>query len=89
MNFETYNKQFCTVEVEINAKGNTGHALQFIPITAAEKSRKIINTLLDFREKEESRMNGDLGNVTSINLTMIQVCSIFSCFYYISLHSFC
>lgn len=65
------------VEVRITVKGNTGHALHFIENTAAEKSRRIINSFLNFRESEKLKLgeNGavNLGNVTTVNMTMIQV----------------
>jgi aminoacylase len=68
----------CT-EIRITAKGNTGHALHFIKNTAAEKTQKIINSFLSFRESEKAKLGegedaaANLGNVTTLNMTMIQV----------------
>ena len=57
--------------------GNTGHALRFIENTAAEKLQTVINKMLDFRRKEKDRLESDsslgLGDVTSVNMTIIQV----------------
>jgi len=64
-------------EIEITVKGNTGHALYFVENTAAEKSRKIIDSFLDLREREKAKLGENvavtLGNVTTVNMTMIQV----------------
>ena len=57
--------------------GNPGHGSRFIEGTAAEKLRRIINRFLDFRQRELNRLDADpkltLGDVTSINLTKIEV----------------
>ena len=57
--------------------GNTGHALRFIENTAAEKLQTVINKMLDFRKKEKQRLESDpslgLGDVTSVNMTIIEV----------------
>lgn len=61
---------------EVKCKGNTGHASQFIENTAAEKIRRVINSFLDFRDKEEKRLKEAkcllLGDVTTTNLTKLQ-----------------
>uniref|UniRef100_UPI00398F2D6C aminoacylase-1-like isoform X2 n=1 Tax=Pristiophorus japonicus TaxID=55135 RepID=UPI00398F2D6C len=64
------------VGVTVRCPGSPGHGSRFIENTAAEKVRRIINLFLDFREKEKKRLNLSecmtLGDVTTINLTMLQ-----------------
>jgi len=64
-------------EVQFTARGNTGHALRFIENTAAEKLQFVINRLLEVRTNEKARLesnpNLSMGDVTSVNMTMIQV----------------
>ncbi|KAJ1964389.1 adenylate cyclase [Dispira parvispora] len=67
--------------VRYTAHGNTGHGSQFINHTAIPKLLNVVNTLLDFRAKEEQRLLHDvkedgqsrlrLGDVTTVNLTML------------------
>jgi aminoacylase len=61
----------------VTAKGKTGHASILHENTAAEKIHKVINKMLGFREKEKSRLLSnpdlDLGDVTSVNMTMFSV----------------
>lgn len=67
------------VEFRFTAKGKTGHASILFEDTAAEKIHKIINKLLGLRETEKARLKGnpdlDLGDVTSVNMTMLSVLS--------------
>lgn len=46
--------------------------------TAAEKIHKVINKFLSLRESEKARLKAlgkpDLGDVTSVNMTMLGVC---------------
>jgi len=61
--------------VKITCKGSPGHGSRFLENTAAEKSQFIINKLLEFREQERQRLESDksltLGDVTSVNLTIM------------------
>jgi len=61
----------------MTAKGKTGHASIMFEDTAAEKIHKIINKLLGIREVEEAKLKSnpalDLGDVTSVNMTMLSV----------------
>lgn len=63
--------------VKVSCPGNPGHGSRFIEGTAAEKLRHVINRFLDFRQKEKDRLEQDhhltLGDVTSLNLTKIEV----------------
>lgn len=64
--------------MKIKIPGNPGHGSRFIEGTAAEKLRCVINRFLDFRQKEKERLEANpqltLGDVTTINLTQIEVC---------------
>ncbi|XP_014782659.1 aminoacylase-1 isoform X1 [Octopus bimaculoides] len=61
---------------KIKCPGNPGHGSRFIENTAAEKFRNIINKLLSLRDEEEKRLKSNpnlvLGDVTSVNLTMVE-----------------
>ena len=61
----------------MSCPGNPGHGSRFIEGTAAEKLRTVINRFLDFRQQEKNRLEANpeltLGDVTSINLTKIEV----------------
>lgn len=62
--------------VLVRCPGNPGHGSRFIENTAAEKLRKVINNFLDFRGMEEKKLKSSgclrLGDVTTINLTMLE-----------------
>ena len=63
--------------VKVSCPGNPGHGSRFIEGTAAEKLRTVINRFLEFRQQEKNRMDANpeltLGEVTTINLTKIEV----------------
>ncbi|KAK0138926.1 Aminoacylase-1A [Merluccius polli] len=62
--------------ITIHCPGNPGHGSRFVENTAAEKLRNIINSFMDFREKEKLRLNTSqcftLGDVTTVNMTMVK-----------------
>uniref|UniRef100_A0A6Q2ZHQ8 N-acyl-aliphatic-L-amino acid amidohydrolase n=1 Tax=Esox lucius TaxID=8010 RepID=A0A6Q2ZHQ8_ESOLU len=62
--------------ITVRCPGNPGHGSRFVENTAAEKLRSIINSFLDFREKEKGRLNTSecftLGDVTTVNMTMVK-----------------
>ncbi|XP_047740433.1 aminoacylase-1A isoform X2 [Hyalella azteca] len=62
--------------VMVHCRGQPGHGSQFLKKTAGEKLRKMINSFLAFRNEQEQKLlqNPDLqlGDVTSVNLTMLQ-----------------
>ncbi len=68
-------------EVKVTAKGTTGHSLILHENTAAEKLQVVINRLLEFRSQEKARLESNseltLGDVTSVNMTMLGVCFLF------------
>ncbi|KAG5274990.1 hypothetical protein AALO_G00142370 [Alosa alosa] len=61
--------------ITVHCPGSPGHGSRFVENTAAEKLRKIINSFLDFREKEKHRLDISecftLGDVTTVNMTMV------------------
>ncbi|XP_065203221.1 aminoacylase-1-like [Planococcus citri] len=62
--------------VSVICNGNTGHGSLLHENTAAEKLQRVINKFLEYREKEKRRLHSNpdfkVGNVTTINLTMVQ-----------------
>ncbi|XP_028680864.1 aminoacylase-1-like [Erpetoichthys calabaricus] len=62
--------------ITVKCTGSPGHGSRFVENTAAEKVQRIINSFLEFREKEKSRLDGDvcltLGDVTTVNMTMLR-----------------
>jgi len=62
--------------MEVTCPGDPGHGSMFIENNAGEKLRRIINSFLELRDKEEHRLKSDsklsLGDVTSVNLTVIE-----------------
>lgn len=61
-------------QIWIHCSGTAGHGSVFVPNTAAEKLRLVINRFLDFRASEEIKYQDEKqrDNVTSINLTMLK-----------------
>uniref|UniRef100_A0A8C5APL0 N-acyl-aliphatic-L-amino acid amidohydrolase n=1 Tax=Gadus morhua TaxID=8049 RepID=A0A8C5APL0_GADMO len=58
--------------ITIHCPGNPGHGSRFVENTAAEKLRSIINSFMDFRETEKQSQCFTLGDVTTVNMTMVQ-----------------
>uniref|UniRef100_A0A4W6DLR0 N-acyl-aliphatic-L-amino acid amidohydrolase n=1 Tax=Lates calcarifer TaxID=8187 RepID=A0A4W6DLR0_LATCA len=62
--------------ITVHCPGSPGHGSRFVENTAAEKLRQVINSFLDFREKEKHRLNTSecftLGDVTTVNMTMVK-----------------
>uniref|UniRef100_A0A670YHR5 Aminoacylase 1 n=1 Tax=Pseudonaja textilis TaxID=8673 RepID=A0A670YHR5_PSETE len=61
--------------IKVKVEGNPGHGSRFIENTAAEKMHRVITSFLEFREHEKQRLKNEghltLGDVTSVNLTML------------------
>lgn len=55
--------------------GNPGHGSRFIEGTAGEKAQKLMNKVLGYRETMKKKFEADpkmtLGDVTTVNLTMM------------------
>uniref|UniRef100_A0A8C2TP59 N-acyl-aliphatic-L-amino acid amidohydrolase n=1 Tax=Coturnix japonica TaxID=93934 RepID=A0A8C2TP59_COTJA len=62
--------------IKVKCVGSPGHGSRFITNTAAEKLHKVITSFLAFRESEKQRLKSNtnltLGDVTSLNLTMLE-----------------
>ncbi|XP_064012672.1 aminoacylase-1 isoform X2 [Pogoniulus pusillus] len=62
--------------IKVKCVGSPGHGSRFISNTAAEKMHKVITSFLAFRESEKERLKCDssltLGDVTSLNMTMLE-----------------
>lgn len=70
-----------TWKVEVTCAGNTGHGSRFIADSAGEKLRSVLDQFYDYRREQERLLlqqlkeNGcvlTLGDVTTVNLTIIQ-----------------
>ncbi|GAB1600777.1 aminoacylase-1-like [Argonauta hians] len=74
--FTVFNGERSCWWAKIKCPGNPGHGSRFIENNAAEKFRNIINKLLSYRDEEEKRLKSNpnlvLGDVTSVNLTMVE-----------------
>ena len=79
--------------MKITCPGDPGHGSRFIENTAASKFRYLIDRFLDLREQEKNKLEANphftLGDVTSVNLTKVEVCepiydSIFRTFNYLT-----
>jgi len=73
--FDVFYGERAIWQLKVTAKGKAGHASILHEDTAAEKLHKVINKLLNLRESEKARLaaasNPDLGDVTSVNMTML------------------
>uniref|UniRef100_A0A8C2TLV6 Aminoacylase 1 n=1 Tax=Coturnix japonica TaxID=93934 RepID=A0A8C2TLV6_COTJA len=75
--FKALNVGFALDEgIKVKCVGSPGHGSRFITNTAAEKLHKVITSFLAFRESEKQRLKSNtnltLGDVTSLNLTMLE-----------------
>jgi len=66
----------CVRWVEVRCPGPPGHGSQFLPNTAGEKLRTVINNFMTYRDEQKHKLdksNGalQLGDVTTVNLTII------------------
>jgi aminoacylase len=61
--------------LRVTCSGNPGHGSKFIENTAAEKFQKVVNKFLSFREEQKKKLESDpklsLGDVTTVNMTII------------------
>lgn len=61
--------------VEVTVTGQPGHGSQFIPDSAGERLRAVIDRFMDYRQTQKDKMeknNLPIGEVTTVNLTMLQ-----------------
>lgn len=63
--------------MRIHCSGQPGHALLLLDNTAGEKAEKIIHKLYEFRRQEKQKLENDsnltISDVTTVNLTMMEV----------------
>ncbi|XP_020659516.3 aminoacylase-1 [Pogona vitticeps] len=73
--FTVFYGEKCPWWIKVKVEGNPGHGSRFIENTAAEKMHRVITSFLEFREREKQRLKSEkhltLGDVTSLNLTML------------------
>ncbi|KAM3843657.1 aminoacylase-1 isoform 2-T3 [Vipera latastei] len=73
--FTVFYGEKCPWWIKVKVQGNPGHGSRFIENTAAEKMHRVITSFLEFREHEKQRLETEehltLGDVTSVNLTML------------------
>lgn len=73
--FYMFNNERSIWQVNIECSGTTGHGSILLDDTAGEKIRTVIDRFMDYRAKEKAKLKGpsviDLGDVTTINLTML------------------
>ena len=61
--------------VEVTVTGQPGHGSQFIPDSAGERLRAVVDRFMDYRQTQKDKMeknNLPIGEVTTVNLTMLQ-----------------
>lgn len=62
-------------EIEITAKGQAGHGMLLLKNTAGEKLHSVIDKFFKFRKGESENLESNpkltIGDVTTVNLTMI------------------
>ena len=62
--------------LDVEIPGDPGHGSRFVQNTAAEKARRLINRLLDYRAEQEALLAREpergLGGVNTVNLTRMQ-----------------
>ena len=62
--------------IKITCHGSPGHGSRFLENTAGEKAWKVINRLYEYRQEQRELLESDssltLGDVTTVNLTMME-----------------
>jgi len=70
--FYLFNAERTMYVIELTCNGQSGHGSAPLENTCGEKVRCILNKFMDYRSKEISKLSDvPIGNVTNINLTMI------------------
>ncbi|XP_037045175.1 aminoacylase-1-like isoform X4 [Bradysia coprophila] len=71
--FFLFNAERTVYAIELTCNGQSGHGSAPLENTPGEKVRYILNKFMDYRSKELSKIseNVPMGNVTNINLTII------------------
>ncbi|KPI95869.1 Aminoacylase-1 [Papilio xuthus] len=73
--YQVFNGERTIWHVSVVCPGKSGHGSLLLPDTCGEKIRYIIDKFMDLRQVSKTRLESDpsltIGDVTSINLTMI------------------
>lgn len=73
--FSVFYGEKCVWWITVHCNGDPGHGSRFIENTAAAKLHSVINSFLNFREKEKKRLESNpgltLGDCTTVNLTKV------------------
>ncbi|KAF4530315.1 hypothetical protein B566_EDAN018457 [Ephemera danica] len=71
-----YGERVLCSNVVVHCPGTPGHGSLLLPDTAGEKLRHVIDRFMDFRRSEQIKLEQDakltIGDVTTVNLTMVQ-----------------
>lgn len=74
---EYYLQNIFLVDVVIRCGGQTGHGSRLLDDTAGEKLTVVLEKFFAFRKTQKKQLNDDpslkLGDVTTVNLTIIEV----------------
>lgn len=70
---------FLTTEIEFVCSGSEGHGSLLLENTAGQKIRKLLDRIMDFRQSQMEKLkqnpNLTIGDVTTVNLTILKVSS--------------
>ncbi|XP_023954496.2 aminoacylase-1 [Bicyclus anynana] len=74
-NFVVYNAERSIWHVTVTCPGKSGHGSLLLPDNCGEKIRYIIDKFMDLRKESKAKLESDpeltIGEVTSVNLTML------------------
>ncbi|XP_039754767.1 aminoacylase-1-like [Pararge aegeria] len=74
-NFVVYNAERSIWHVTVTCPGKSGHGSLLLPDNCGEKIRYIIDKFMDYRRESKAKLDSDpgltIGDVTSVNLTML------------------
>ena len=75
--FLMFNGERTVWKVRVNCSGSPGHGSLLLKDTAGEKLRRVLDSFMDYRESQveklKSNPNLTIGDVTTVNLTKIEV----------------
>lgn len=74
--FKIFYGERCTWQIWVSCKGPAGHGSSLHEGTAGEKLGKVIQKFMSYRDQEKKKLEDPkirIGDVTSINLTQVEV----------------